>query len=105
MAHWGEALERADAYVAATEDPTHCPTTGTQRTIDFAVESWIEAVVVDHGIESAPPKAVRISVVADPKNHSIETMSGQRPFPKTVPIGCARQPVIPSWFLDSSNDP
>ena len=35
LAHWSESLERTNAFVIATKQPTHCPTAGAQRTLDL----------------------------------------------------------------------
>ena len=93
LAQCASSLERANSYVMATGDPTHCPTTGTQRTIDYAICSehlrgWIVGMRGDHGFEAAPHRAVCLSIEAAPHNHLVEVLSGPRQLPRQRPIGC-----------------
>ena len=64
LAQWADSLERANAYVVATKEATHCPSAGVHRTLDFAVCShhvhdWIQSMHVALGFEAAPHRAVR----------------------------------------------
>ena len=73
LAQCAISLERTNGYVVATSDPTHCPSTGTHRTIDFAICSqhlcdWVQDMRVDlaskprrmeqSGCLSKPPRTI-----------------------------------------------
>ena len=108
LSHWADSMEKANAYIVATAEPTHCPTTGTQRTLDFFICSsqvmdWTKNAQVDRGFEAAPHRAVRLSIEADTANHLVEVIAGPRMIPRELPIGCARSPVVPDWHLPPSH--
>ena len=93
-------LEQANAYVFATELPTHCPTAGQHRTLDYLICSsaacqWIEEVYVDYSIAAAPHRAVRIKLRAYRHNFTVECLRSPKQFPRYKPIGCSRSPVVP----------
>ena len=103
LAHWFEALERSNGYIVATKEPTHSPTNGIHRTIDFAICSsqahdWVKEMQVDLGYEVSPHRAVRMSIQAQAANHLVDVISGPRRLPLGRPIGCPRCPVIPCWL-------
>ena len=107
LSHWADGLEKANAYVVATEEPTHRPSVGVHRTLDFAicshhVNDWISDAQVDLSFETAPHRAVRLRIRAEPHNYLVESMAGPRCIPKERPIGCPRKPLVPDWYDSAS---
>ena len=95
-------LEKANAYVFATERPTNYPTNAAARTLDYVITSdvvcpWIQSVKVNDGLEVRPHRAVSIIVKASMHNYLINSIKSPAKFPKDKPIGCARAPVVPQW--------
>ena len=93
-------LEQANAYVFATELPTHCPTAGQHRTLDYLICSsaacqWIGEVYVDYSIAAAPHRALRIKLRAYRHNFTVECSRSPKQFPRYKPIGCSRSLVVP----------
>ena len=99
---FGYVLEMANAFIFAPDEPTHCPSGGTARTLDFlicadTVSNWIDNICVDHGVASKPHRAVRVSIKADRHNYTFTKLCSPKQFPRSRPIGCARIPVLPDW--------
>ena len=110
LSHWADALERANAYIVATAEPTHRPSAGVHRTLDFAicshhVNDWILDAQVDLGFEAAPHRAVRLRIRAEPGNYLVEQRARPRHIPKERPIGCPRRPLVPDWYDATAADP
>ena len=101
LAQWADSLERANAYVVATKEATHCPPAGAHRIVDFAVCShqvrdWIKNMYVDLGFEAAPRRAVRVRIQAEPANHLVRVIAGPRHIYKQQLIGYFRRPLFPT---------
>ena len=110
LSHWADALERANAYIVATAEPTHRPSAGAHRTLDFAicshhVNDWVLDTQVDLGFEAAPHRAVRLRIRAEPGNYLVQQRAKPRHIPKERPIGCSRKPLVPVWYSVAANDP
>ena len=102
MQHFGEILEEVDAYILAPSEPTHSSKLGTDHTLDYAicsssVEPWVDSIAVDYGFLASPHKAVRMKLRARAANYLVDTFKRPKPFARHLPIGCARQPVLPVW--------
>ena len=101
MVHlFAHVLEQGNAYVFATDLPTHCPTVGRHRTLDYllcsgAASHWIDKVYVDYGVAASPHRAVRVKLKAERHNFTAECLRTPKHFPRQKPIGCAREPVLP----------
>ena len=64
-ATWGSMIDAVDGYIFASDEPTHCPTRGACRTLDYVICSstahdWIDRMTIDIGIPSSHHKALRI---------------------------------------------
>ena len=100
MVHlFAHVLEQGNAYVFATDLPTHCPTVGRHRTLDYLLCSgtashWIDKVYVDYGVAASPHRAVRVKLKAERHNFTAECLRTPKHFPRQKPIGCARELVL-----------
>ena len=107
FATWGNIIELSDGFLFASSEPTHCPTKGISRTLDYVIcsssaEPWNDRATIEKGLMTSPHKALRIRPRTCPKNCLVEELSVPRTFPRALPTGCARRLVVPQWASERS---
>ena len=99
---WAEPMiTKAGGRLASTREPTVYPGRGTPRRIDFFIIGEQVAVFVDKvfRLEEAtisPHRAIALQIRKTAEPLLQWTLRTPKKFPRTKPIGCARQPVVPS---------
>ena len=104
-------IDRADGVTAAPDAPTHFPGVGCSRRLDYFIlsRSLADAVVsvdtlselrcrsrdADYTTAAKPHRVVRLRLKKRFQPVLLATLRTPRMFPRSKPIGCARQPVVP----------
>ncbi len=98
---WAAPLvQRSDGKVVAPDSPTHYPSVGQAKTIDFFIMHRALATAVDsvHIVDIAAAKphrvvGVRFKPCDVPRLQTV--LKTPRKFPRHRPVGCGRAPVAP----------
>ncbi len=97
----GVFIERAGGRIRAPMQPTVYPSVGQPRVIDFAIVSpavnaAIREVEVDTRIAASPHRAVRFTLNSNAPKVLVQVAKAPRAFPRQLPVGCPRRPVVPA---------
>ena len=104
----GAALQAAGAVIISTREPTHYPGgTAEPATLDFGLVDAriangrvVRSIEVDLDLAIGKHRAVCVKV--SNKGHICYVTRFLRPraFPRNIPVGCARKPVVASGDLE-----
>ena len=97
------ALRKAGAVILATDCPTHYPGgEGTPTVLDFCIADdrianprVIRGIAVDEDLSIGKHRAVKVTLSNKGHVAMVTKVLKPRAFPRRVPTGCARKPVVP----------
>ena len=97
------ALKKAGAVILAPDGPTHYPGgEGTLAALDFciaddriATSRVVRGIAVEDDLTIGKHRAVKVTLSNKGHVAMVTRILKPRAFPRRVPIGCARKPVVP----------
>ena len=104
----GTALQAAGAVIISSREPTHYPGGSAQpATLDFGLVDAriangriVKSIEVDLDLAIGNHRAVKVQVSNKGHIAYVTRILRPRAFPRTIPVGCARKPVVASALLE-----